>query len=133
LRSLAGLVLVISVVRGLEIFEVEVDRRIEEMEQTQILLAERERISRELHDGAIQTVYTAGLMAESIRKKLDDGPLAARLDRVISALHHAIRDLRQFIVELEPDAPGEGLVEGLCRLAEDSHLQSLIGVEMSIV
>ena len=73
---IAGLVLVIAVVRGLEIFEVEVDRRIEEMEQRQILLTERERISRELHDGAIQTVYTAGLMAESIRNKMDDGPLA---------------------------------------------------------
>jgi signal transduction histidine kinase len=132
LRSLAGLVLVISVVRGLEIFDVEVDRRIEEMEQTQILLTERERISRELHDGAIQTVYTAGLLAESIRKKMDDGPLVTRLDRVISALHHAIADLRQFVAELEPDAPRESLEEGLRHLTEDPHLQSLIEVEVSI-
>jgi signal transduction histidine kinase len=132
LRSLAGLVLVISVVRGLEIFDVEVDRRIEEMEQAQILLTERERISRELHDGAIQTVYTAGLLAESIRKKMDDGPLATRLDRVISALHHAIADLRQFVAELEPDAPRESLEKGLRRLTEDPHLQSLIDVEVII-
>jgi signal transduction histidine kinase len=132
LRSLAGLVLVISIVRGLEIFEVEVDRRIEEMEQKQILHTERERIGRELHDGAIQTVYTAGLMAESIRNKIDDGPLAARLDHVISALNHAIRDLRQFIVELEPDAPYESLADGLSQLAEDPHLRSLIDVEVHI-
>ncbi len=133
LRSLAGLVLVVSVVRGLEIFEVEIDRRIEEMEQAQILLAERERVSRELHDGAIQTVYTAGLIAESIRKKMnDDDPLATRLDRVISALHHAIRDLRQFIAELEPDTSCESLVEGLRKMANDPHLQSLIKVEMTI-
>ncbi len=71
-------------------------------------------------------------MAESIRNKMDDGPLAARLDRVISALNHAIRDLRQFIVELEPDAPRESLVEGLHQLAEDPHLRSLIDVEVSI-
>jgi signal transduction histidine kinase len=133
LRSLAGLVLVISVTRGLDIFDVEVDRRIEEMERTQILLSERERISRELHDGAIQTVYTAGLMAESIRKKLaDNNPLAARLDRVISALQHAIRDLRQFVVELEPSAHGEGLEDGLRKLTEEPHLQSLIKVEMKV-
>lgn len=132
LRSLAGLALAISVVRGLEIFEMEVDRRIEEMEQTQILLTERERISRELHDGAIQTVYTAGLMAESIRKRLDDGPLAIRMDRVISALQHAIRDLRQFIVELEPDAPRESLVDRLRQLTEEPHLQSLLEVEVNI-
>ncbi|MEW5958640.1 MAG: sensor histidine kinase [Chloroflexota bacterium] len=133
LRSLAGLVLVVSVVRGLEIFEVEVDRRLEEMEQAQILLAERERVSRELHDGAIQTVYTAGLMAESIRNKMDKtDPLALRLDRVISALHHAIHDLRRFITELEPDTPAESLVEGLRKLAEDPHLQTLIKVEMTV-
>lgn len=133
LRSLAGLVLVISIVRGLEIFEVEVDRRFEEMEQTQILLAERERVSRELHDGAVQTVYTAGLLTEAIRKKMDNNdPLAVQLDRVISALHHAIRDLRQFIAELEPNVPAESLVEGLRKLAEDPHLQSLISVEMTI-
>ncbi|GAB4543115.1 MAG: histidine kinase [Anaerolineae bacterium] len=132
LRSLAGLVLVVAIVRGLEIFDMEVDRRIEQMEQAQILLAERERISRELHDGAIQTVYTAGLMAESIRAKLDDGPLAARMDRVISALHHAIRDLRQFVLELEPDVPTENLAESLRRLVEDPHLRSLIEVKSKI-
>ncbi len=132
LQSLAGLVLVISVLRGLEIFNVEVDRHIEEMERSQILLAERERVSRELHDGAIQTVYTAGLIAESIRKKMDNDPLAARLDRVISVLQHAIQDLRQFVVELEPNTPGESLADGLRRLAEDPHLQSLIDVKASI-
>lgn len=133
LRSLAGLVLVVSVVRGLEIFEVEVDRRLEAMEQAQILQAERERVSRELHDGAIQTVYTAGLMAESVRKKMDSAnPLALRLDRVISALQHAIRDLRQFIGELEPDTSPESLAEGLRKLAEDRHLQTLIKVKMTV-
>jgi len=133
LRSVAGLILVISVVRGLEIFEVELDRRLEEMEQNQILMTERERVSRELHDGAIQTVYTAGLLAESIRKKMDgDDPLTVRVDRVISALQHAIRDLRQFISELEPRSPGESLVEGLRNLVQDQHLQSLVKIEMSV-
>ena len=133
LRSLAGLVLVISIVRGLEVFEVEVDRRLEAMEQAQILQAERERVSRELHDGAIQTVYTAGLMVESIRKKIESAnPLALRLDRVISALHSAIRDLRQFVAELEPDPSTESLAEGLRKLAEDPDLQTLIKVKLSI-
>jgi signal transduction histidine kinase len=132
LRAAAGLALVISIVRGLEIFEMEIDRRIEDMERTQILVAERERVGRELHDGAIQSVYTAGLMAESIRKKMDNDPLAERLDRVISALQHAIRDLRQFVVELEPGKRGEGLVEGFHRLAQDPTFLSLVDMEISI-
>lgn len=133
LRSLAGMLLAFAIVRGLEIFDVEVDRQIEEMEQAQILQAERERVSRELHDGAIQTVYTAGLMAESIRKKMSaDDVLAPRLERVISALHHAIRDLRQFVAELEPDTFCESLADGLRQLTEDPHLRSLVEVETSI-
>jgi signal transduction histidine kinase len=132
LRSVAGLVLVISIVRGLEIFEVEIDRRIEDIERSQILIAERERVSRELHDGAIQTVYTAGLIAESIRNKMDNDTLAKRMDRVISALQHAIQDLRQFVIELEPSQTGEGLVEGFHRLAQDPTFQSLIDMKISI-
>jgi signal transduction histidine kinase len=54
------------------------------------------------------------------------------MDRVISALHHAILDLRQFIAELEPGTPGEDLIGGLHKLAEDPHLRSLIQVEMIV-
>jgi signal transduction histidine kinase len=133
LRSVVGLVLVISMVRGLEIFRMEADQRIEEMEQTQILLTERERISREIHDGTIQTIYTAGLITESVRKRLSgDDPMAARLDTVVSALDHAIRDLRQLIVDLEPSMPNENLADGLRRLAEESYLSSLLEVKVTV-
>jgi len=64
-RSFIGLVLAVTMIRALEVFEVETARLIEAMEQQQILAAERDRIGRELHDGAIQTVYTAGLLVES--------------------------------------------------------------------
>ena len=133
LRSVAGLVLVISMVRGLEIFRMESDRRIEEMEQAQILTAERERISREIHDGTIQTIYTAGLITESVRKRLSsDDPMAARLDTVVSALDHAIRDLRQLIIDLEPRMQDEDLAAGLRQLADESNLASLLEVNVSV-
>jgi signal transduction histidine kinase len=133
LRSVAGLVLAVSIVRGLEVFRLEMDRRMEEMEQAQILMAERERISRELHDGAIQTVYTAGLIAESTRKKLSDAdPLAARLDSVVSALNHAIHDLRQLVGNLEPKTSGDGLAAELRQLADDSYVRWLIQVDVRV-
>ena len=62
--SLLGLILVVTVMRALEIFQLETERRIETMEQQQILSAERSRIGRELHDGTVQTAYTAGLLIE---------------------------------------------------------------------
>lgn len=132
LRSLIGLILAMSIVRGLEIFEMELDRRFEEIQQAQILLAERERIGRELHDGAIQAVYAAGLMAESIRKRIpDDDSLAACVDRVIRALHNAIRDLRSFVIALEPSTASQSLAEGLRGLVKDSQLDSLIQIDIS--
>ena len=133
LGSVAGLILAIAVVRGLHIFEVEVDRRIEEMESVQILTTERQRISRELHDGAIQTIYTAGLIVESIRNRMvDDDPLAARVDRVATALQQAVRDLRQFITQLEPGTKGVNLVDDLRKLAADPYLQALTEVSMNV-
>ena len=111
----------------------EADRRIEEMEQAQILTAERERISREIHDGTIQTIYTAGLITESVRKRLSsDDPMAARLDTVMSALDHAIHDLRQLIVGLEPRLPNENLADGLRQLADESYLASLLEVKVTV-
>ena len=38
---------------------------IEAIEEQQLLSDERERIGRELHDGAVQKVYTAGLLLQS--------------------------------------------------------------------
>ena len=134
LRSTAGLVLLIAIVRGLLVFDVEVDRQIEEMELAQILITERQRISRELHDGAIQTVYTAGLIVESVRKRMqDEDPLAPRIDRVVLALQQAVRDLRQFIVALEPASEGANLVIELRKLAEDPYLQSLAEVNIAVL
>ncbi|MCB0203584.1 MAG: hypothetical protein KDH89_02045 [Anaerolineae bacterium] len=133
LRSTAGLVLLIAIVRGLLVFDVEVDRRIEDMELAQILTAERQRISRELHDGAIQTVYSAGLIAESVRKRMqEEDPLAPRVDRVVVALQQAVRDLRQFIIELEPAATASDLEVELHRLANDPYLQSLAEVSVAV-
>jgi len=109
------------------------DRRMDEMEQTQILMVERERISRELHDGAIQTIYTAGLIAESVRRRFpDDDPLGVRLDSVISAISHAIHDLRHLIGSLEPRSAGSDLAAELRQLADHSHVRSLLQIEMRV-
>jgi signal transduction histidine kinase len=99
LRSLAGTVLAIAIIRALEVFQVETDQLIEQMEEAQVVAIERERIGRDLHDGAIQRVYAAGLLAESLRKKTD-GPVADGLDRLMMTLNDAIADLRHFLSDL---------------------------------
>ena len=47
LRSACGLCMAFCVVRSLEIFQIETERRLAEMEQAQILMADRERIGRD--------------------------------------------------------------------------------------
>ncbi|CAG0937672.1 Sensor histidine kinase LiaS [Thermoflexales bacterium] len=106
-RSIAATVIAIAMIRALEVFEVETDRMIEQMEQAQIVAIEREHIGRDLHDGAIQRVYAAGLLAESLRKKTD-GVVGDGLDRLLLTLNEAITDLRHFLSDLRaPEAAAD--------------------------
>ncbi len=131
--SVIGLTLAVSIIRGLEIFYVETERRIEAMEQQQMLASERERIARELHDGAIQTVYTAGLLVESAQKLVDpDTVLANRLERAVNALNDAIRDLRRSLDDLHSEPSGESLILALKGMAQDRHIRSLVDISLDL-
>ena len=132
-RSFIGLTLAVAIIRALEIFEVETARMIEAMEQQQILAAERDRIARELHDGAIQTVYTAGLLIESTHKLIPpDSPAATRLEKAIAVLNDAIRDLRRSLGDLRAPPSVEPLPAALRRLAEDPRFRSLVDVSLDL-
>ena len=135
LRSVVALVLTITIIRALEFFQLETDRRIEQLEQSQIVTAERERLARELHDGAIQKVYTAGLLVESASRLTNPGSeLASRLERAISALNDSIGDLRHNLVELHASSPtsAPSLQQALERLAQDPHYNSLMNVSLKM-
>lgn len=136
-RSLLGLLLAIFIIRALEVFEVETERMIERMEQQQILAAERERIGRELHDGAIQKVYTAGLLVESAQKITErDSPVADRLEKVMGVLQEAILDLRRNLVELRPNSGAAGtggsLAAALAEVAQSARFRSLVEISLDI-
>jgi signal transduction histidine kinase len=132
-RSLVGLVLTIAIVRAMEVFEVETDRLIESMEIEQSLAAERERIGRELHDGALQMVYTAGLIVESARKRVEDESLVAqRLDRAITAMNEAIASLRTYMSALRPASASVSFAEALQRQAADPRLASLLNIKLQM-
>jgi PAS domain S-box-containing protein len=68
-------------------------------------LEERIRIGRDLHDGIIQSIYAVGLGLGECRRLVRANPAAAsRLDQSIADLNAVIRDVRNFIGGLEPDA-----------------------------
>jgi signal transduction histidine kinase len=95
------------------------------------LVDERLRISRDLHDGIIQSIYAVSLSLEDVPELIEKSAPEAidRVDRAIDRLHMTIGDIRTFIVGLGPEA-GAGLrltLETLARelLAESSTQLSL--------
>jgi signal transduction histidine kinase len=133
-RSLAGLVMAITIIRTLEVFDLEVDYLIEQMEIEQNLLAERERIGRELHDGALQQVYSAGLLMEAAQGKLevDTAVAGQRLAQATTALNEAIASLRAYMGELRPGPASISLADGLRQQTADPRLNAFLKVELSL-
>ncbi len=133
-RSLVGLVIAISMIRAMEIFDVETARQIEGIEEQQLLAAERERIGRELHDGALQKVYTAGLLVRSAQKLVTpDSPLEGRLATAVGVLDDAIVDLRQNLGELRTSkASAVDLGKALRDLAGDPRFGPLVKIDLDL-
>ena len=132
-ESLIGLVLAVAFIHALDVFDVETARRIEAMEQQQILSAERDRIARDLHDGVIQKVYTAGLLVTSAQQHVvPESAIATRLATAAAVLNDAISDLRRNIGELHPTSPAETLSAALHRLASDPRFRSLVDIVLDL-
>jgi signal transduction histidine kinase len=122
------------VVRSLDVFQVETDRRIAEMEQAQILTADRERIGRELHDGIIQNIYAAGLSLERMQRRMTGEPeRVRRLQAVLEILNRTILDIRNYIFDLRAAKESHELETVLERLVRDLRLDTLLEVSLYVV
>ena len=90
---------------------------------------ERDRIGRDLHDGIIQSLYAVGLSLEDVPDLMTEAPeqAAARIDGAIESINLAIRDIRNFIYGLRPEAvDGSQVLAGLAALAEEVSLGGLV-------
>ena len=86
------------------------------------VLEERDRIGMDLHDGIIQSIYGVGLALESTYHSIDEDPSSAkqRIQNAIDGLNHAIRDIRTYILDLQPRQLGnDGLMAALKRLVAE--------------
>jgi len=96
---------------------------------------ERDRIGRDLHDGIIQSLYAVGLSLEDVPELMDESPdeAADRVDGAIEAINLAIRDIRNFIYGLRPEAvDGSQVVAGLAALAEEVRHGGLLDVAVDL-
>jgi Signal transduction histidine kinase len=98
--------------------------RLHEEVQKLVVVEERLRISRDLHDGILQSIYAVSLSLEDVLEILDSDQAGAlaRVDRAIDRLHTTIADIRQFIVGLGPESE-----TGLAAAIEAQARELLVG------
>lgn len=109
--------------------------RLHEDVQRLVIVEERDRIGRDLHDSIIQSLYAVGLSLEDVPELMDEVPTEAkaRVERAIDSLHAAIGEMRDFIFGLRPELLDRaGLSAGLRALAEEFRLNTLLDVRLDL-
>ena len=69
-------------------------------QQRVLLLEDRDRIARDLHDHVIQQLFAAGLSVQSVAATLAGEARGERLERVVSGIDDTIRQIRTTIFQL---------------------------------
>ena len=107
--------------------------RLHQEVQKLAIVDERLRISRDLHDGIIQSIYAVSRSLEEVPDLLDEDKAAAleRVDRAIDRLHTTIGDIRTFIVGLGPETDS-GLVGALASMARELFAESGIVLDVDL-
>jgi len=97
------------------------------------IVEERSRIGMDLHDGVIQSIYAVGLILESARLQVREEPQEAdkALLQAIGSLNEAIRDIRNFILDLRPQRFSGDLNQALGRLIREFQANAMIPVKFS--
>lgn len=99
------------------------------------VLEERERIGMDLHDGIIQSIYAVGLTLENSRMlvKNDPGGTIERLAQAIDGLNEVIRDLRNYILDLQPTRmPSHDIDKALRQLVLEFKANTLVDAELHV-
>jgi PAS domain S-box-containing protein len=93
-------------------------------EELQRAYAERERISQDLHDGILQSLFAVGLALEVSKSRMPPSvrkTSGASLDQAIDQLNRVMREIRNFIAGLDSD-----LLEGKDLPAAIQHTLAML-------
>jgi signal transduction histidine kinase len=125
---------VLQVLANQAAIAVENDRLTEALRDMAVL-EERERISKELHDGVIQAIYSVGLSLQGSISLLEREPstVKERIDAAIVHLDNVVRDVRSYIFELQPKVVEEhGVEEAIRELVKELELNTLASTDVEI-
>jgi signal transduction histidine kinase len=97
------------------------------------LAEERERMSRELHDGTIQSLFAVGIELKAAQAQSGDGRMKAAVDNAVDELDRVILDLRQYIFGLRSAIlSDQQLDQALGQLVQDLGAKRHLRVEANI-
>ncbi len=103
--------------------------RAQEDLRSMAVLEDRERIARELHDGAIQDLFAAGMTLQAAAERVKDPDLRQRLERIVTTMDGVIVDLRNYIRGLRPTILAMSTLEpAIHRLSEDLEMTTGMSV-----
>ena len=104
-----------------------------EVHQRVVLLEDRDRIARDLHDHVIQQLFAGGLTVQSVARGLEpDDPRAAKLSRVVDGIDDTIKQIRTSIFQLRGSlGPSTGTARARL-LAIVADVTPVLGFEPSV-
>ena len=76
--------------------------RVQQEIERLVVLEDRERIAKELHDGVIQALFAVGMGLEATAMMTGEGELTTRIEGAVNEIDRVIRDLRNYIFGLRP-------------------------------
>jgi signal transduction histidine kinase len=85
------------------------------------VLADRDRIARDLHDVVIQRLFATGLMLQSTVRRASQPEVVERLAGAVSDLDTTIRDIRSTIFQLSGSNRADDLRDQLRDVVADAH------------
>jgi signal transduction histidine kinase len=132
-RSITGLAIALAVIRSLELFEQETDRALADARRRELLLQERERIGRDLHDGIIQSIYAAGLHLEHAANEAETTPAEtrSRIGTVMAELNRITGDIRSTIFDLRSGSLESRDAEAIVlAVADELQAHTLVKLEI---
>lgn len=100
-----------------------------ENQQRMVLLEDRERIARDLHDHVIQRLFAAGLTVESVAARQDTDETSLRLRRVVTELDDTIRQIRTSIFQLRGPLTAEVGTTRTAVVSVVSELEPVLGFQ----
>ena len=109
--------------------------RLHEEIQRLAIVEERQRISQDLHDSIIQSLYATSLSLEDLPEIIAEDPAdgALRADRAVDSIHATIRDIRNFIMGLQPELLEDAdLGSGIETLAAEFRVNTMIDLEVHL-